>query len=110
MTESLRQLVEELIYGRLSDRPSPTDFFLRHGLPPPGGCTRLGGWWQTCFMGERWAKHPKCSGETRSAAYIMQVVAGIELEGREAPPELRAVASVLLAEDAACVGWRAPGL
>lgn len=118
MTESLRQLAENLVFG--SSVPGFSTggafflrhtFFLRHNYPlPHAGSAGRRGWWQAYFAAGDWPGAPEvcCSGESRAAAFLVLVVEAMEAEGREVPTELRAAATLLLAEGAAYVGWRAP--
>lgn len=110
MTESLRQLAEHLVYGSGSAwEISNAAFFQRHGLPRPRHTQVAGrfGWWQTHLLSPTGAEIC-CSGATQATAHLMLAVEALEAEGREVPTELRAAATLLLAEGAACVGWRAP--
>lgn len=115
MTESLRQLVERLVYGSgYAETFSNAAFFQRHGLPRPGYTFEItrAGWWcswtQTGFLPES-GRGPEicCYGACRAAAHLVLAVEALGAEGREVPAELSAAAALLLAENAASVG-RAP--
>ena len=112
MTESLRQLAENLVFGPAWPELSTGGaFFLRHNYPlPHAGSAGRCGWFQAYFAAGDWPGAPEvcCSGESRAAAFLVLVVEAMEAEGREVPTELRAAATLLLAEGAAYVGWRAP--
>lgn len=112
MTESLRQLVERLVYGSgYAETASNAAFFQRYGLPRPALTITEHGRFTSVYLRYQGREDPDIVsysyGDTRAAAHVMLAVAELEKCGREVPAELQSIASLLLAEGAASVGREA---